>query len=416
MSLLGAKIGGSLEMNGALVGELVAQNADVGGSLFLRAWDGVGDSVIPFRASGEVFLVGAKIRADLDLAGATLWGKVYANNMSIGGNAWLIPWKTQPFIVATLLDLSGTEVRNSLNTGGVQWLGEGAITIDLSHSTVGVLNDENGLARCDATLLRLEGFDYARLAVTTPATHAGDGGRPLVGTLRRRRRSSASANRLRWLDMQYQAPARTPNIDNYSPDVYDRLTRAFRAAGYYADARAVTRERLRVERRIAGTSFARPFQAAYALLFDSGLSPRRAIITFIGCISIGWAAAHVADHGSQWLGLAPVLVIETNTVSSLAVPSGGTTHSFLPGLPIGTTGNAAGDELPCGDEIEPLLYALDVFVPALEIHQEARCAITTGPDGFVWRMARAVYSLVGWVVTALTVLTVPGVARRHLEG
>jgi hypothetical protein len=88
---------------------------------------------------------------------------------------------------------------------------------------------------------------------------------------------------------------------------------------------------------------------------------------------------------------------------------------FVPGLLIGAATAASLDEIPCGHVIEPVLYALEAFVPALEIGQERRCAITPGPDGMPWRIGLALYAVLGWIVTALTVLTVSGVARRHLE-
>ena len=131
-------------------------------------------------------------------------------------------------------------------------------------------------------------------------------------------------------------------------------------------------------------------------------------------------ATHVADNGSALLRLDPVLVLETSTVNSLVVaPSaplaGAAKASFRTGLLIGTAPTSSIEALPCGTEIEPVLYALDAFVPALEIHQERWCTITTEAAGFYWRIARAIYAILGWIVTALTVLTVSGVARRHLE-
>jgi hypothetical protein len=177
----------------------------------------------------------------------------------------------------------------------------------------------------------------------------------------------------------------------------------------------VTRDRLSVEREISGISFARPFLFLYALLFDSGMSPARAVATFLGCITIGTAAAYVADRGSSLLDIAPVLVLETSTVNSVVVQSGEQESVFVPGLLIGAAKTSAIDELPCGKEIDPVLYALDAFVPALEIGQERKCTITSRPEGVPWRIGRAIYAVLGWIVTALTILTVSGVARRHLD-
>jgi hypothetical protein len=72
--------------------------------------------------------------------------------------------------------------------------------------------------------------------------------------------------------------------------------------------------------------------------------------------------------------------------------------------------------LPCKKEIEPFIYALDVFVPALDLGQEGRCSVTTEPEGQVWRGAFTAYSILGWIVTSLTILTISGILRRQAEG
>ncbi len=387
-------------------------NPATNGSVFLRASDKAGPSP-SFEAYGEVYLLGAKIRGDLDLSGGTLRGKLFADNTEIGGNVWVKPWNVHPFVTHAPINLSGVTIRNSLIVRGVVVRSPDPVKIDLSHSSVEVLDDENGAAWSNSVVLEMEGLQYARLAVigaldTPPPDGAASDrhdGNP----------QTARAKRLRWLALQYSPPGRRPNIDDFSPDVYDRLARALRAAGYYGDARAIIRERLHVERQISGFVFARPFLFLYALLFDSGMSPARAMATFLGCVAIGWAGAYVADHGSPWLHIRPVLVLETSTVNSLVVPSRDLDHGFVPGLLIGAATSAVVNELPCGKEIEPALYALDAFVPALEIGQERRCSITAGPAGLPWRVAQAIYAVLGWIVTALTILTVSGVARRHLE-
>lgn len=124
----------------------------------------------------------------------------------------------------------------------------------------------------------------------------------------------------------------------------------------------------------------------------------------------------MADQDIPSVDRPPVLVLETSIVNSAVVQGSGTPVTLTPGLLIAASNTAAIEEMPCGKQIEPLLYALDVFVPALEIHQGSRCGITVESRGYWWRIARAVYAILGWIVTALTVLTVSGVTRRHLEG
>jgi hypothetical protein len=67
----------------------------------------------------------------------------------------------------------------------------------------------------------------------------------------------------------------------------------------------------------------------------------------------------------------------------------------------------------CGERIQPMLYALDVFVPVLDLRQQTVCSIRY--DKPRWRYAQAVYALLGWFLTPLTLLTFSGTLKRHLE-
>ncbi|MGB6132892.1 MAG: hypothetical protein WCC14_17175 [Acidobacteriaceae bacterium] len=69
--------------------------------------------------------------------------------------------------------------------------------------------------------------------------------------------------------------------------------------------------------------------------------------------------------------------------------------------------------MACGDKIVPALYAIDVFLPVLNLHQEDACSIK--PERTGWRIWQAVYAALGWIITPLTILTFTGTLRRHLE-
>jgi hypothetical protein len=56
---------------------------------------------------------------------------------------------------------------------------------------------------------------------------------------------------------------------------------------------------------------------------------------------------------------------------------------------------------------------LDVFLPALNLHQQDVCSLD--PDAKKWRVAQAAYAVLGWIVTPLTILTFTGILRRYLE-
>jgi hypothetical protein len=152
---------------------------------------------------------------------------------------------------------------------------------------------------------------------------------------------------------------------------------------------------------------------------------------FIVGIMIGIGGVTLADQGSRGAiesipllsealdrfhipipAIKPVLMVETRTVNSSFIPDGKTKHkpALLPG------GVAEGaEELPCGDMIDPRLYAIELFVPALDLHQEERCSVASSADASWWRVAMALYRAAGWLVTSLTILTMSGILRRHVE-
>ena len=72
-------------------------------------------------------------------------------------------------------------------------------------------------------------------------------------------------------------------------------------------------------------------------------------------------------------------------------------------------------EVPCGDQVEPVWYALDVFVPLLDLKQEVRCDISVREDAWGWRAFKSIYAILGALVSSLVLLTVSGVLRRRAE-
>ncbi|MEO1044579.1 MAG: ABC transporter permease [Pseudomonadota bacterium] len=86
---------------------------------------------------------------------------------------------------------------------------------------------------------------------------------------------------------------------------------------------------------------------------------------------------------------------------------------------IGAAGIAAAS--PCNLGVNSLLYAADVFIPLLDLDQRKRCRIrdvedSDQPDPYLhWRFFKALYELMGWVITSLLILTFSGVMQRDLQ-
>jgi len=62
-----------------------------------------------------------------------------------------------------------------------------------------------------------------------------------------------------------------------------------------------------------------------------------------------------------------------------------------------------------------LLYATDVFIPLIDLRQESRCSPSTEARASWLRYGKALYAVLGWVVTSMTILCVTGVLRRRSE-
>jgi len=152
----------------------------------------------------------------------------------------------------------------------------------------------------------------------------------------------------------------------------------------------------------------------YRQLFDYGLSQTRTVSTFVTLVLFGWAGAYVADHGSQALHIEPVLVVQANPVHTVAVPAseGKTPELGTIGFPVG---KGVVEEIPCGSRINPFIYAFTTFVPILELHEERVCEISQELRARYWRIGKFGYSLLGWIVSSITLLALPGFLRARAE-
>ena len=435
--LLGATITGNLEMDGAeLSGALIAQSVTIGGNALLRA-----SGEHRFTAAGDIRLLGATITGTLDMGGAELSGSANFTNATVAG--------TMRLRVKTLKS------------------DKSDIRFNLTGTSVGALEDDGGRGFPTGVRLILDGFKYGglephettdrsiwsraqrRLARVPFAvwagwfllfgavgifgldTHAAWGPAALVaavlglvvglfGTVDLGH--TRATERLAWLNKQYVRGNVKASPDLYTPEPYERLIKHFRTSGHYRDAWRVASERLTIEN---GVQTSRPLRFAmslFHLFFDYGLSPVHALSTFTVCILLGWGAVTIADQGfAQRLPfeaelsragisaphIKPVLELSAQPVSTLATKDGAHIGLVRVATPV--------SHIPCGGEIEPLLYAIDSFIPAIDLDQRNRCSVSTDDGALWWRIGRAAYTLLGWIVTSLTILTLSGILRRQAE-
>jgi len=218
------------------------------------------------------------------------------------------------------------------------------------------------------------------------------------------------------------------------------------------------------------------FQLIFRVGFRYGLSPSAALFVFFICIGAGWAGVHVARNGGlpvmsfpdprtdEELDRRVALVLDVEYQPIADPPRTPPSDPLVPSPPAppcgedgavaegqkaspvaaGTASVSAGygplrqaghalhaRASPCDLDVNSLLYAVDIFLPLIDLDQERRCTIREvggepagdGPgiseeqhdDYAGWRLGKALYEILGWIITSLVILTITGVLRRDLE-
>jgi hypothetical protein len=399
-----------------------------------------------FSALGRVNLEHAAIDTDLDLEGSFFDRPLTAAFSRVGGLVCLVDVAIGSEMARHVLDvaalrrayverrlkpdlsLNGAEVGGALMVKDLSLKPPAApiapgrlhqFIVDLRSAHVGVLDDGGGTGWGTDLRLWLEGFRYNRLPDTAVVPELRRAGRLHLcriwdpswirdaTPLETSKSGALWKHRALWLRKQYFNGVK-PSADNgFSPDAYEQVVLGMNVTGSYEDARRIssiqlTRNSDHDQRNL------KPFWVAFRVLFDYGFSVRRAVITFSVCLAIGTAAAWIADYG--FLGMGRVLVVNMSPPESRLVWD---SNSAMVQAISSHPGETIPQDVPCGRRIYPLLYALDVFVPVLDLRQLEVCSIE--PERRRWRLAQGAYAALGWIMTPILILTSSGLLRRHLE-
>ena len=413
----GAKIGGNLKCNDGKITNfsktisahaLIVENAEIGHDCRLER----------LTTSGYVSLMRTKIAGNLECRDTSMSNPndqaFVADECDIGGNCLLFAKFVGQICIRRARIGNGFGVE--LSSSSPQW--------NLTDTTIGAIY-EGGESPwgTDGTTITAEGLSYRRFD------------------------NLDTAYRISWLRTYFD-----PNATGvYSPLHYAQLAGVLRATGHSEAAREVLRHQQWVElgwktRRLLGEKLWRKLQGAsrplgwlsrvlnalgvpfkffveraaaglYALFglgFAFGYSPARATATFLLFLAMGAFAVHWANNHA-------LMTIDTTPVASAANKG----QVGIPAFPF--TINI----LPCGDEIQSTLYALDVAIPLIDLHQEDKCEFGSMDEAYetnwpvwlawqwdvvaIWRWAKALYALIGALVTSLTLLTFTGILQRKDE-
>ncbi|MES1197508.1 MAG: hypothetical protein ABUL55_02675, partial [Pseudomonadota bacterium] len=414
VTLAGAEIGRNLDLRQTDIVAAHKKNGATHASEFATAIDAVS-----IRVGGAALLQGANIKGEIFFADARIDGylafgggrfmngggwAIRAPKVRVGGNLTLkvTDEDAAPHGKKTVLQ-GGAKFDRAQIDGAANWLNlelrgpgpDGAKGPVLSFADAriqgalearGLTAQENARivlagARCgslDDDLKTGWGVEKAALDLEGFAYERLDGGG----------KDDRWKARLGWL--------RKSRRDGFSPQPYAALAQVYARAGLREDARRVllAQHDLRALHSNAGP-LTRTLSSAFGLVCGYGFAPIRAARALVLFLALGVAGVFAMD-----------------TTGALVTPQG----------------------QRCGAQIEPVLYAIDVALPVIDLGQERQCAPGRAPGshlfkGFevsgadwrlfegvaAWRWAESLYALLGALLTALAVITFSGVLKPKAD-
>ncbi|WP_298913462.1 hypothetical protein [uncultured Roseobacter sp.] len=409
----GAQIGGQLDCDGATFSAtdadaLNAQGVAVTGNVFLRGITATGKvSLSGAQIDGQLSCIGAtlsttdgdalnaqgvKVTESIFLRGITATGKVSLSGAQIGGQLDC----TGATFSATdghALTLQGAHIRD-----GFFWrdatLSKGSLDLNTAHASdlVDDLTSWPGEGS-----LNLDGFTYDRIGAAP----------------------TDAVRRLDWL-----AKGSTWNGE-FFPQPYTQLAKVLREMGHDAQARTVLAERERLLYR-------EKFKTRWRL--HNGEVSEGITVTNIHYLTILWSyfLQAVVGYGHRpFRSVLALLVLwlSATTVAHLAWGEGSFAPNSGPVLLSDDWQRFASEPAPANpallwsekgaqgqdwESFSPHAYAADLVIPIVDIGQTAAWAPSTTRGFWGWHLwwLRWVFTLAGWVVTALGAAAITGIIRR----
>jgi hypothetical protein len=277
----------------------------------------------------------------------------------------------------------------------------------LSHARARVLCDTKTGYPDKPNTLYLNGFAYEALLHHSMDVEHSDA-------------STCVSSRLEWLEKMPQ----------YDPQPYIWLSQILSRDGRKEESREIFIEKQNQDRRQKRNEIKRGSRLMWLprmiILFSSqlfhwmfgdGLKPVNALVTLFFAALIGTSVFWYANHQR-------LLIVDQQAVAT------GVSQSRIGAV----VSDEIDDSVWCSDNISPAIYALDVFVPLVDLRHESACKV--GESSAAEQQARfpatfdlvnartqvavlsyfkAVYSILGWLLISLAIITFSGAVRRRLE-
>ena len=401
----GARVARNWDLRGAELTHRTTPRGDVHGRTIDGANACVGGAALLQGANvkGEIFLADARIDGYLAFGGGRFinpgaWA-IRAPNVRVGGN---LTFKIAdngfaPHGQKTVVE-GGAKFDRARVDGSLAWVNlelrgpgpDGAKGATLSFADAQIVGpvQARGLVTQQDALIDASGASCSALEDDVKTGWGVDGARLMLDGFAYGRidgESETWRQRLSWLKRTRGA--------RFSPQPFSHAANVYARAGRRDDARRIL---LAQHDLHTASGSAGPLTWVLSSLFGA-------------IAGYGLAPIRIVRALALYLALGVVGVLAMNAQGALVTPQGA----------------------QCNGAVEPVLYAVDVALPVIDLGQEARCApgrtiraeLPTGMEvsaesdwrlfeGLaLWRWAHALYAVFGAILTALAVLTFSGVMK-----
>ncbi len=319
-----------------------------------------------------------------------------------------------------------------------------AVEVDLRAASCGTLNDNAARVWERAKPVKLDEFGYDGTFLPDDVSVQSEMEFRLLwlrglGRQSRRERSIAALQRVFRIVGVYRVfrfvrSSRTgwriEEEPQFRAQPYAHLAKVLRERGDDEAARDVEAEKIRwgaydrAQRSMGGRLLLILWWWPYGFFYRFGLAPVRAFLTLMIFWFIGFLATTMLSENG-------LLKANISTVAAAALPGPEGPTAVIPAPSTSTYTK----KFPCGESVAPALYAAELLIPILNLHQESRCDVRSPlPEDEntktltlwrrpiphfhwmvfprPWEYLKAAYILVGSIITSLALLTFSGIARR----
>ena len=385
--LLGAMVGGDVDCSEATFENdkgdaLIADGITVKGNVFLKKC----------TAKGKVRFVGATVGGSFSCQEATFENSdgtaLSSDGLATKGGVVLVRCMAKGevrFVGAKIGgDFDCSEARFSkpghdaltlerLNVDHTLWLtfaDPPAGLLNLAHASAGQLVDSRETWPAAGNLI-LDGFKCGAYTAAAP-----------VGW----------EDRLRWLGLQLEPHLKA----DFKPQPWEQVIAVLRRMGHETDARkiAIAKQDALLKSGLRSRWWSRLWHGFLGETIKYGYESWRALIWMAVIILIGTVIFRDANR------------------ADLIVPA--KERVYLDHRYEAAQGKWLPPEYPA---FSPLVYAADVFVPILDLHQESHWRPATSKGVWAWAVTIFMwfYILLGWVFTTLAVAGLTGLVRQRAE-